>query len=135
LNNFFFFENLPDTTTEADRPHVFYEAPEEGIVFRVNTNQGFSIVLTPFDFVWNPMLEIRIGTYNNTRSLIRRNQEETNVVIIPTNGIIRHDEWNDFRITWVNQVLLVFRGNEPFPFMSFTMTDFFPVGFYGLRSM
>jgi hypothetical protein len=102
---------------------------------RVNTQQEIRISLTPFDFEWNPMLEISIGTNNNTRSSIRRNQEATNVVIIPTPGIIRQGEWNDFRITWVNQILLVFRGNDQFPFMSFTMTDFFPVGFYGLRSM
>jgi hypothetical protein len=81
------------------------------------------------------MLEIRIGTTNNTRSLIRRNQEDRNVVIVPTPEIIRHDEWNSFRIIWINHVVSVFRGNEQFPFMSFTMTDIFPVQFYGLQSM
>jgi hypothetical protein len=81
------------------------------------------------------MLEIIIGSNNNTRSGIRRNQETTNVVVIPTPGILGSNQWNDFRITWANQVLLVFRDNEQFPFMAFTMSDFFPVGFYGLRSM
>lgn len=92
------------------------------------------IALTPFDFEWRPMIEIFIGASNNTKSVIRVNQE-TNVVTVPTPNIISPDQWNDFRITWVNQIILVYRGNDTFPFMAFTMQDFFPVNFYGLRAV
>ncbi len=80
------------------------------------------------------MLEIFIGAANNTRSVIRMNQD-TDVVTVPTPNIVVRDQWNDFRITWANQIVLVFRGNDPFPFMGFTMVDFFPVNFYGLRAV
>lgn len=80
------------------------------------------------------MIEIFIGTTNNTRSVIRVN-DETVVATVPTPNIILQNQWNDFRVTWVNHNILVFRGNDPFPFMSFTMQDFFPVNFYGLRSV
>jgi HKD family nuclease len=81
------------------------------------------------------MLEIIIGSSNNTRSAIRRNQEDRNVVTMPTSRILGSNQWNDFRITWANRNILVFQGNEQFPFMTFAMTDFFPVGFYGLQSV
>lgn len=80
------------------------------------------------------MIEIFIGTSNNTRSVIRVNQE-TNVVTVPTPNIIARDQRNDFRITWTSHVILVYGGNDAFPFMAYTMQDFFPVNFYGLRAV
>lgn len=80
------------------------------------------------------MIEIFIGSTNNTRSVIRIN-DETNVVTVPTPNIIRSDQWNDFRVTWAQQNVLVFSGNDTFPFMSYTMQDFVPVNFYGLRAV
>lgn len=124
-----------DTVTEADNPSFsFFEGLNPGIVFRVRSDNEVQIALTPFDFVWNPVIEILIGTTNNTRSTIRMN-EETNVVTVPTPNIIRPNQWNDFRISWANQVVLVYSGNDTFPFMTFTMQHIFPVNFYGLRAV
>lgn len=80
------------------------------------------------------MIEIFIGTTNNTRSAIRINQD-TFVVTVPTPDIIRRDQSNDFRITWENHNVLVFSGNAVSPFMSFTMQDLYPINFIGLRSV
>ncbi|KAJ6641776.1 Leucine-rich repeat-containing protein 15 [Pseudolycoriella hygida] len=123
-----------DTVTEGDDAFSFFEAPNPGIVLRVNTDNEIQISLTPFEFAWRPMIEIFIGTSNNTRSIIRMN-EETNVVTVPTLNIISPGQWNDFRVTWVSQSILVFYGIDRFPFMAFTMQDFFPVNFYGLRAV
>lgn len=120
--------------TEDDNQHSFFEGPQPGIAFRVSADSEVHIALTPFDFLWTPMIEIIIGTTNNTRSVIRMNQE-TNVVTVPTPNVIRRDQWNDFRVTWANQNILVFSGSDSFPFMSFTMQSFFPVNFYGLRAL
>jgi len=131
------FENMRfivDITTEDDGEYSFFEGPQPGIVVRVNTDSEAQIALTPFNFEWSPMIEVFIGTENNTRSVIRINQN-TNVVTVPTPNIIRPNQWSDFRITWANQIILVFSGNNPFPFMGFTMRDFFPVNFYGVRAV
>lgn len=123
-----------DTRTEDDGRYSFFDGPQPGIVLRVNADSEVQIALTPFNFEWSPMLEVLIGAANNTRSVIRMNQD-TDVVTVPTPNIVESDQWNDFRITWENQVILVFRGNDPFPFMGFTMREFFPVNFYGLRAV
>lgn len=129
------FRYMIDIVTEANATFSFFEAPQPGISFRVNSNNEINIAITPFDQVWNPMVFIMIGTNNNTRSSITRNRADENPIVIPTPGILRENEWNDFRITWANHVLLVFREGDEFPFLAFTMIDIFPVRFYGLRSI
>lgn len=123
-----------DTVTEGGEEFSFFDVRLPGIIFRVNSENEIQIALTPFKFAWIPMIEIFIGTANNTRSGIRMNQE-TDVVTIPTPNIISRDRSNDFRITWENHIVLVYSGNDAFPFMGFTMQDFFPVNFIGVRAV
>ncbi|XP_037036889.1 leucine-rich repeat-containing protein 70-like [Bradysia coprophila] len=124
---------ITETTTENDGIYSFFEAPQPGIVLRVRSDSEIQIALTPFNFMWTPAIEIYIGSTNNTLSVIRVN-DETNVVTVPTPNIIQRNQWNDFRVTWANQNVLVFTGNNTFPFMSYTMQHFFPVNSYGLRA-
>jgi len=123
-----------DTTTEGSEEFSFFEGPHPGIALRVNTDNEVHISLTSFDVIWNPVIEILIGTSNNTRTVIRQNQE-IDVVTVPTPNILSRDQRNDFRITWDNNVVLVYRGNERFPFMTYTMQYRVPVNFYGLRAV
>lgn len=123
-----------DTVTEGDDEFSFFDARLPGIIFRVNAENEVQIALTPFNFAWNPMIEIFIGSANNTISAIRINRE-TFVASIPTPNIIRRDQSNDFRITLENHNVLVFIGNDIYPFISFTMQDLYPVNFIGLRAV
>jgi hypothetical protein len=79
------------------------------------------------------MLEIIIGANNNTRSVIRRNQE-ADVVIVPTPGILTNGQISGFRIVWANHIVLAFREGDEWPFLAYTMQDFYNVNFFGLRS-
>ncbi|KAG4075501.1 hypothetical protein HA402_003326 [Bradysia odoriphaga] len=125
---------LIDTVTEGDDEFSFFNARLPGIFFRVNADSEIHIALTPFDFTWTPIIEVFIGTANNTRSAIRLN-EDTFVVTVPTPNIIRRNQANDFRISWVDHNVLVFSGNDVYPFMGFTMQDFYPVNFIGLKAV
>ncbi|KAJ6640711.1 Ubiquinone biosynthesis protein COQ4 like, mitochondrial, partial [Pseudolycoriella hygida] len=130
----FVIQFVMNMITEGNDDFSFFEAPPRGIVLRVNASSEIQIALTAFAFVWNPIVEILIGTNNNTRSEIRINQQ-TNVVTVPTPNILQQGQWNDFRVVWANQVIHVYRGNDSFPFMSYTMQLFFPVNFYGVRAV
>ncbi|KAG4077952.1 hypothetical protein HA402_013452 [Bradysia odoriphaga] len=123
-----------DTTTENDGVYSFFDAPNPGIALRVQSDNEIHIALTSFNFLRSPTIEIFIGSTNNTRSVIRVN-EETNVVTVPTPNIIRQNQWNNFRVTWTNQTVLVFSSNDTFPFMNYTIQNIFPVNFYGLRAV
>jgi hypothetical protein len=79
------------------------------------------------------MVEIQLGVQNNQRSLIRKNQS-SNVANMSTPNILDYDDVNVFRVTWVDRVVLVFRGGEEWPFMAYTLEDAFSIRYYGLRS-
>jgi len=131
------FDNMRfivDVITAPNAPFHHFDAPQPGINLRVNANNEIHIALTPYSFLWSPMIEILIGTEDNTRSVIRRNND-TDVVTIPTPNIIEEGQWNDFRVTWANHFVLVFRSNDTFPFLGYNMQDIFPVSFYGLRAI
>lgn len=76
------------------------------------------------------MIEVVIS---NGVSRIIMNQA-TEVVAMPTSFLLRPGQWSRFRITWMRNVVMVFEGDDEFPFMAYTMQFFFPVNFYGLRS-
>jgi len=98
--------------------------------FEINSAVEARIALTSFNIAWNPIVEIvfRSDTIRIIRNL------NTEVAVVPNQGIFRNGEWNDYRITWARNVVLVFEGNDEFPFIAYTMEDFIPVNFYGLRS-
>jgi hypothetical protein len=80
-----------------------------------------------------PMIEIQIGTQNNQRSIIRRNQS-TNVVDVSTPNILVYGGENAFKIMWEDGVVLVYRGSEALPFMVYAMEDSFGIEYFGLKS-
>lgn len=126
------YNPLVDTTTEGDE-YRFFAFPEPGIAFRVNAPSDVHISLNPVNFEAVPRMEILIGVNNNTQSIIRRNGEE-DVVIANTPNILTPGVWNGFRIIFSNWVVMVFREGEQFPFMGFNMNEFYPIGFYGIRT-
>jgi len=89
--------------------------------------------LTSFNFLWNPSVEIVIGTNNNTLSAVIRNQD-TEAVVARSPNIIRPGQWTGLRVTWANHVILVTREEQNYPFLAYNLQDIFPVQFYGLRS-
>lgn len=98
--------------------------------FEINSSVEARIALTSFNIAWNPIIEI---VFSSDTIRIIRNQN-TEVVVVPNQGIFRSGQWNDYRITWARNVVLVFEGNDEFPFIAYTMEDFMNVNFYGLRS-
>lgn len=100
----------------------------------MNSPDEVHISLMAVPLVTIPRIEIFIGIANNTRSAIRRNGESTDVVNIRTPNILEGGRWNDFRVTWANFMVMVFQGNQQFPFMAWNMNEFWPINHYAVRS-
>jgi hypothetical protein len=96
----------------------------------VNSEQEIRIALTPFDFIWTPMLEI---VFDSDIIRVIRNRD-TEVAAIPNMNLFTSGAGNSYRVTWSRQVVLVFEGNDQFPFIAYTMEDWFTPRFLGLRS-
>lgn len=125
--------NSLDTVTEGDNFQIF-EAPDPGLAIRVNAPQDVQITFLPTHILALPRFEVLIGISNNTRSAIRIDGQ-TEVVNISTPNILQDSRWNDFRIIWANWMVVIFRGNERFPFMVYNLESFWPVSNYGIRAV
>ena len=124
-NNFFV-----ERTTEAGGNYNFVQGFNPGMHVEVISDEEVRIALTPFNIPWNPMVEV---IFANDAIRIVRNQA-TEVAAVPNQDIFTPGGGNRYRITWSRQVVLVFEGNDEFPFIAYTMEDWIPVGFCGLRS-
>lgn len=133
ISVYFKIFNILETTTEGENFYRFFAFTSPGISLRVSVSQDAHISLNPFNFPALPNIEIHIGTHNNSRSIIRKNGRE-NVVDISTPEILNAKSWNGFRVVFVNWVVLVFREGDTFPFMAYNMQEFYPMGYYGIRT-
>lgn len=101
----------------------------------MQSDNQIQIAFSQFGFLGTPLVEIFIGSANNTQSVIRINGE-IDVVTVETPNIIQQNQSNDFRVSWADQNVYVFSGSESWPpFLSYAMQEFFPVNFYGLRAV
>lgn len=121
-----------ETETQAGDDFRFFRGTYPGIQLRVNTTSSVRIALTSFDIPHNPMLEIAIGGNNNSLTQIIRNQDQV-VVSVPTPNVLNRESFTGFRITWSQHVVLVSREDQQFPFLAYSMDDWFAVNFYGLQ--
>lgn len=79
------------------------------IVFEVKASKDLRIVLTSDENEEQPVIEVIIGGFENTKSIIRHNQVD--VVEIDTPGILSADVFLDFWIRASDNVITVGMGN------------------------
>lgn len=127
----FIYNQFTEVITEPSENYAFFPAPDPGIRFHVTgINSEVQIALTSAQN--SDLVEIHIGSVNNTRTTISRNGQIG--IEISTPNIITLHQWNGFRITWVNNIIAITREGERFPFVSLTLNANFPVDRYGLRN-
>lgn len=77
------------------------------------------------------MLEVFIGGWSNSKSVIRKNREKPDVVEAQTPGILNAGEFRGFWIRWDNNLITVgSEGGEAF--MTYDNPDGFPINFVGV---
>ncbi|XP_070492487.1 leucine-rich repeat-containing protein 15-like [Chironomus tepperi] len=119
-----------ERTTQPGTTYNFVNGYHPGMHLEVNSEQEINIALTPFNVAWIPIVEI---VFTNETVRILRNYD-TQVAIVPNLGAFKPGGGNRFRVSWFRQVIAVFEGNDPFPFISYTMEDWVPIGWVGLGS-
>ena len=78
------------------------------------------------------MLEVFLGGWSNSKSIIRRNRSSPDVVEQPTPQILNAGEFRGFWIRWSNNVLTVGRDRDTNAFMSYNISEPFPINFVGV---
>lgn len=78
--------------------------------------------------------QIFLGGWGNTKSSIRKNNEEPDKVIVDTPKILNNGEARGFWIKWGGGFIGVGKQGDEKPFMSWQDEESLNVLFYGVRS-
>lgn len=72
--------------------------------FKVRSPKDAHIALTTGPAPSDPMVEVFIGGWENSKSVIRRNRTKPDVAETPTPGILNPGEFRSFWIRWTDGV-------------------------------
>lgn len=95
----------------------------EIITFDVKCKNDAHIALLSSEEVTNPIIEVFIGGWDNTKSAIRFNQAKPDKAEEQTPGIVSPDEYHRFWIRFHDHVIQVGREGEAVPFLVWENTD------------
>lgn len=90
------------------------------------------LALTTNEVAAEPIYEIFLGGWSNTKSVIRKNLQKPDVVEEATPGILDGGEFRGFWLRWYDNVISVGREGEAAAFMSYDDPGLFPVRFVGI---
>lgn len=80
----------------------------------------------------NYFLQVFIGGWGNTKSVIRRNRTKPEKVEIDTPQILNAGEFRGFWIRWDSGIISAGREGEAIPFLSWADPEPFPIAFIGV---
>jgi hypothetical protein len=118
--------------TQDKLEYTFFPAGQSGVVFRVKAANDAHIALTSSEAESDPMLEVFIGGWSNSKSVVRKNRTKPDVVEEATPQILNAGEFIGFWIRWTDNVLAVGREGEAAAFMSYNISEPFPINFIGV---
>lgn len=80
----------------------------------------------------DPMYEIFIGGWGNTKSVIRKNRTKPDVAEAHTPYILNEGEFRGFWVRWNNGTITAGREGEGSPFLSWSDSEAVPIAYVGV---
>ncbi|XP_008546651.1 uncharacterized protein LOC103570631 isoform X1 [Microplitis demolitor] len=105
-------------STEDKLEYKFYPVSSQQLQFRVKAPNDAHIALTAGPFEGEPMFEVFIGGWSNSKSVIRKNRSKPDITEAETPGILDANEFRGFWIRWNQGILTVGKEGEHSPFMT-----------------
>lgn len=100
--------------------------------FKVRAAHDAHLALTPSPVEAEPIYEIFIGGWDNSKSVIRRNRQKPDVAEVNTPGILNAGEFRSFWIRWYDSVITVGLEGQAAAFLSYDAQNLFPINFVGV---
>lgn len=100
--------------------------------FKVRSPKDAHIALTTGPNEGDPMVEVFIGGWENSKSVIRRNRTQPEKAQTPTDGILSAGEFRGFWIRWTDGIITVGREGEVAAFLIWEDPQPFPINFVGV---
>ncbi|XP_067001273.2 uncharacterized protein [Anabrus simplex] len=121
-----------ELSTEDKLEYTFHAVTAGSLHFKVRAANDAHIALTTGPAESDPMIEVFIGGWGNTKSVIRRNRTKPDKVEVETPDILSAGEYRGFWIRWETGVIEVGKEGESAPFMAWQDPEPFGIGHYGV---
>ncbi|XP_063991095.1 uncharacterized protein LOC135169750 isoform X2 [Diachasmimorpha longicaudata] len=118
--------------TEDKLEYNFYPCSSGQIQFRVKAPNDAHIALTTGPHEGEPMYEVFIGGWGNSKSVIRKNRTKPEVAEKDTPGILSGDEHRGFWIRWHSGNISVGEENNQTPLLTYYDPAPFNISYFGV---
>lgn len=112
--------------------YQFYPASNGVVNFKVRAANDAHVALTSGPMESEPMLEVFIGGWKNTKSVIRKNRAKPDVCEVDTPDILNAGEFRGFWIKWIDNVITVGMEGAAAAFLSYENPDAYDINFVGV---
>lgn len=129
---------IRNPTKEIETPdsmeYRFFPTSTLAIKFSVRAAHDAHIAITPGPVEANPMYEIFIGGWENSKIAIRRNREKPEVVEHPFPNTLSASESRSFWVTFYDKVIALGLNEENTPILVWQDPNMFEVTHFGIRT-
>lgn len=126
-----FVSNFPELSTPDRLEYQFH--PFNGVLnFKVRTPNDAHIILAGNPNESYPVIEVFLGGWGNTKSIIRYNKTKPEVAECDTPHILSPGEYRGFWIRVTQGIITVGRENEAAAFLSWQDPNPFLINFFGV---
>uniref|UniRef100_A0A1B0G458 Farnesoic acid O-methyl transferase domain-containing protein n=1 Tax=Glossina morsitans morsitans TaxID=37546 RepID=A0A1B0G458_GLOMM len=123
---------IKEVNTPDKLEYQFHPVSGNVFTFKVRSPNDAHLALTSNPVEEDPMYEVFIGGWSNSKSVIRKNRQKPDVAEADTPGILDGGEFRGFWIRWYDNVITVGREGEAAAFLSYDAPDLFPINFVGV---
>ncbi|KAH8299578.1 hypothetical protein KR044_003121, partial [Drosophila immigrans] len=123
---------IAEINTPDKLEYQFQPASGGVFTFKVRAAKDAHLALTSQPSAGAPLYEIFIGGWDNSKSVIRRDGRQPDVVEVPTPGILNAGEFRGFWVRWYDNVITVGHEGDAAAFLSYDAGALFPVNFVGI---
>uniref|UniRef100_A0A1I8NZK1 Farnesoic acid O-methyl transferase domain-containing protein n=1 Tax=Stomoxys calcitrans TaxID=35570 RepID=A0A1I8NZK1_STOCA len=125
---------MPIINTPDKLEYKFFPVSHGVFTFKIRAPNDAHLALTSQPKERLPMYEVFIGGWANTKSVIRRNRQQPDVVQVATPKILSSSEYRGFWIRWQEQTITVGRAGESMAFMTYKDPQLFSINYVGLST-
>ncbi|KXJ83142.1 hypothetical protein RP20_CCG008811 [Aedes albopictus] len=123
------FEEL---NTEDKLEYQFFPVSNGVVNFKVRAPNDAHLALTSGPAESEPMLEVFIGGWKNTKSVIRKNRAKPDVCEVDTPDILNAGEFRGFWVKWMDNVITVGMEGAAAAFLSYENPDAYDINYVGV---
>lgn len=124
--------NNIELNTEDKLEYQFLPVSNGVVNFKVRAPNDAHLALTSGPAESEPMLEVFIGGWKNTKSVIRKNRSKPDVCEVDTPDILNAGEFRGFWIKWMDNVITVGMEGAAAAFLSYENPDAYDINYVGV---